>query len=161
MAGPRVRNTEMPNLFVIGAMKSGTTSLHRYLDLHPEISMSWEKEPNYFLPEGSPGVDQRVNDRKAYLNLFDSGMSVRGESSTSYSRYPQLTGVAAATAAAAPQARLVYLLRDPIERVGAEIREYLSARLGDAKHVPRRFRPSTWSGISTIPRIASSARVAT
>ena len=33
-----------PNLFIIGAMKSGTTSLHNYLDMHPEIAMSEEKE---------------------------------------------------------------------------------------------------------------------
>ena len=29
----------LPNLIVIGAAKAGTTSLHRYLDLHPEIAM--------------------------------------------------------------------------------------------------------------------------
>ena len=35
----------LPNLIVIGAAKCGTTSLHEYLDLHPEILMSREKEP--------------------------------------------------------------------------------------------------------------------
>ena len=33
----RSRNREMPNLFIIGAGKCGTSSLHSYLDLHPEI----------------------------------------------------------------------------------------------------------------------------
>ena len=40
-----------PNLFIIGAMKSGTTSLHEYLDTHPQIAMSQEKEPGYFVEE--------------------------------------------------------------------------------------------------------------
>jgi hypothetical protein len=40
-----------PNLFIIGAMKSGTTTLHEYLDSHPEIAMSRIKEPGYFVEE--------------------------------------------------------------------------------------------------------------
>ena len=43
--------THRPNLFVIGAMKSGTSSLHKYLGEHPQIFMSPEKEPGYFVPE--------------------------------------------------------------------------------------------------------------
>jgi hypothetical protein len=44
-----------PGFFVIGAAKSGTTSLHRYLDQHPAISMSSVKEPNFFaFLEGMP-----------------------------------------------------------------------------------------------------------
>ena len=42
----------LPNLFVIGAPKCGTTSLHRYLDQHPRISMSAVKEPKFFLTDG-------------------------------------------------------------------------------------------------------------
>ena len=38
----------LPNFFVIGAVKSGTTALHRFLSLHPEVYMSPIKEPNYF-----------------------------------------------------------------------------------------------------------------
>jgi len=41
----------LPNLVIIGAMKSGTTSLHGYLDLHPQISMSSVKELNFFILE--------------------------------------------------------------------------------------------------------------
>jgi len=39
----------LPNLVIIGAMKCGTTSLHHYLNLHPEISMSKQKELDFFL----------------------------------------------------------------------------------------------------------------
>ena len=38
----------LPNLLVLGAKKCGTTALHRYLGRHPEISMSQEKELNFF-----------------------------------------------------------------------------------------------------------------
>jgi len=40
-----------PNLFVIGAMKSGTTSLHSYLAAHPQVFMSTPKEPRFFTKE--------------------------------------------------------------------------------------------------------------
>jgi hypothetical protein len=38
----------MPNFFVIGAQKAGTTSLYYYLDQHPEVYMSPRKEPHFF-----------------------------------------------------------------------------------------------------------------
>ena len=38
----------LPNLIIIGAMKGGTTSQHYYLNLHPEISMSFPKEIDFF-----------------------------------------------------------------------------------------------------------------
>ena len=38
-----------PNFFIIGAMKSGTTSLHSYLNDHPDIFMCHPKEPSYFV----------------------------------------------------------------------------------------------------------------
>jgi hypothetical protein len=42
----------LPNFFVIGAGKSGTTSLYYYLEQHPEVYMSPIKEPNFFAFEG-------------------------------------------------------------------------------------------------------------
>ena len=41
----------LPNFFVAGAPKAGTTSLYRYLDQHPEIYMSPIKEPHFFAEE--------------------------------------------------------------------------------------------------------------
>lgn len=43
-------NRKLPNFFVVGAPKAGTTSLYYYLDQHPEVYMSPIKEPNY-LPQ--------------------------------------------------------------------------------------------------------------
>ena len=50
-ARPRRRGAALPNLIVIGGLKCGTTSLHHYLNLHPEIAMSRPKELNFFVAE--------------------------------------------------------------------------------------------------------------
>lgn len=102
----------LPNLIVIGAAKCGTTSLHEYLDEHPEISMSREKELHFF-------VDRKNWDRglQWYEAQFDASAPVRGESSPGYSAYPLYRGVAERMARTIPHARLVYLVRDPVERV--------------------------------------------
>jgi len=44
----------LPNFFVVGATKAGTTSLYHYLDQHPQIYMSPIKEPSYFASEVRP-----------------------------------------------------------------------------------------------------------
>src|SRR5262245_13866340 len=44
----------LPNFFVIGAPRSGTTSLYEYLKVHPEIFMSPVKEPDFFI---KPSLD--------------------------------------------------------------------------------------------------------
>ncbi|MDQ6962471.1 MAG: hypothetical protein Q9M28_08095 [Mariprofundaceae bacterium] len=44
----------MPNFVVIGAAKSGTSSLYYYLQQHPDIGMCQIKEPNFFTFEGCP-----------------------------------------------------------------------------------------------------------
>ena len=102
-----------PNLFVIGAMKSGTTTLHEYLGSHPEICMSDRKEPGYFVEEygWSNGVDW-------YLRQFsgDGKEKYLGESTTDYTKLPRFKGVARRIAEFNPGAKIMYLLRDPIER---------------------------------------------
>jgi hypothetical protein len=126
----------MPNLFIIGAAKCGTTSLHYYLDLHPEISMSLEKEPNYFAPPGAKSLHQRIGEREIYLSLFEAGTPVRGEASTAYTRFPVVPGVPEAIASEASDPKFVFLVRDPVDRVEAEMRELLSNRTGAMKHLP-------------------------
>jgi len=102
----------LPNLIVIGAAKCGTTSLHEYLDEHPEIAMSREKELHFF-------VDRKNWDRglEWYEAQFDASAPVRGESSPGYSAYPLYEGVAERMAQTIPEAKLVYLVRDPVERI--------------------------------------------
>ena len=102
-----------PNLFIVGAMKSGTTSLHSYLQVHPQIFMSQSKEPAYFVDElnWKRGEDW-------YLGLFrDAGdAEVVGESSTDYTKYPTYRDVAQRIARFNPAARFIYIMRDPVER---------------------------------------------
>jgi hypothetical protein len=103
-----------PNLFIIGAMKSGTTSLHRYLSAHPQVFMSEPKEPNFFVEE----LNWRMGP-DWYLGLFASAgnATVIGESSTEYTKLPTYTGVARRIHAFNPEARLIYLMRDPLDRI--------------------------------------------
>jgi hypothetical protein len=99
-------------IVIIGAMKCGTSSLHRYLSLHPEICMSKPKELNFFIEENNwqKGLDW-------YLSRFDADKSVWGESSMSYTKWPMLSGVPRRMHSCIPGATLVYLMRDPIDRI--------------------------------------------
>lgn len=108
----------LPTFFVIGAPKAGTTSLHFYLGRHPEIQMSSNKEPRFFAgPEnGIPYAPGRVSDLGEYEALFDSGLAVRGEASTDYAIHPRRTGVPERIGEMVPDAKFIYLVRDPIAR---------------------------------------------
>jgi hypothetical protein len=108
----RARGGALPNLVVIGGLKCGTTSLHHYLNLHPEIGMSRPKELNFFVEELNWPLG-----RDWYASHFDPGARVRGESSPHYTNRPRFDGVAERLAEAAPDARLVYMVRDPIDRM--------------------------------------------
>ena len=114
----------LPNLIVIGAQKCGTSVLHYYLSLHPEVSMSNPKELNFFIAERnySRGLEW-------YSRHFDPSARCRGEASPNYTAYPQHLGVPERMAAAVPDARLVYIVRDPIERITAHwIHNYAKRR---------------------------------
>jgi hypothetical protein len=101
----------LPNLLIIGAMKCGTTSLHRYLAMHPEVFMTDFKELNYFLhPESLERLE-------TYASFFDRNSAVRGESSPAYALYPPAPGVPERIRAAIPEVKLIYLVRDPIKRL--------------------------------------------
>jgi sulfotransferase family protein len=102
----------LPNLIVIGAMKCGTSSLHYYLSLHPEIFMSERKELNFF-------IDRKNWSRGLswYETQFPKELPVRGESSPGYTKYPTFEGVPERIHTYLPDAKLIYLIRDPIERI--------------------------------------------
>jgi hypothetical protein len=102
----------VPNLFIIGAARAGTTSLHRYLDLHPEIAMSSVKETNFFVRD-----DYRES-LSEYEGYFDEApVAIRGEASPWYTWYPFLPeNVPERIHGVVPGAKLIYLVRDPVER---------------------------------------------
>ncbi len=118
----------MPNFLVIGAGKSGTTSLNDYLAQHPDIYMSPVKEPNYFAlknesplsslsdPEQMYHYPQAVYKREAYEQLFEDvrGEQVIGEVSPMYLYNPEAP---IAIDQEIPNVRLVAILRDPVDRL--------------------------------------------
>jgi hypothetical protein len=118
----------LPTFFIIGAAKSGTTSLHYYLDQHAEIQMSANKEPNFFSgPEnGIPYPAKRVSRLDEYERLFDPTVGVRGEASPGYTNYPRRRGVPERIRDLVPQAKFIYLVRDPIARTVSHYQHLVS-----------------------------------
>jgi hypothetical protein len=106
------RRAAFSNLIIIGGLKCGTTSIHHYLGLHPEIQMSRPKELNFFVEElnWDLGLDW-------YRGRFDSRFPVRGESSPHYTNLPRYGGVAERIREHCPDAKLIYMVRDPIDRI--------------------------------------------
>jgi Sulfotransferase family len=118
----------LPNLVVIGAMKCGTSALHRLLDCHPDISMSEPKELNFFFgPDQADGGSWATGNWHRgvawYARQFDARATVRGESSPGYTS-PAHPEAARRMAALVPGARLLYLVRDPVERAVSQYRHH-------------------------------------
>ncbi|MGB5897575.1 MAG: sulfotransferase domain-containing protein [Geitlerinemataceae cyanobacterium] len=103
----------LPNFLIIGAAKAGTTTLYEYLCRHPQIFMSTPKEPEFFARDENyaRGIDW-------YSSLFDNAQphQICGEASTIYTRSPQFPHTAARIAQHIPQAKLIYLMRHPVDR---------------------------------------------
>lgn len=108
----------LPTFFIIGAAKSGTTSLHHYLDQHPEVQMSANKEPNFFAgaENGLPYAPSAIRRLDEYEGLFDASFAVRGEASTDYSTHPRRRGAPEQIKSVVPDAKFIYLVRDPLAR---------------------------------------------
>jgi hypothetical protein len=107
------RQGALPNLVIIGGLKCGTTSLHHYLNLHPEIAMSRPKELNFFVDELNWPLG-----RDWYAAHFDPAADIRGESSPHYTNRPSFGGVAERIREVlGDDARLIYVVRDPIDRM--------------------------------------------
>ena len=111
---PGKTEPRFPDFFIVGAPKCGTTSLAHYLSAHPKIFMSPVKEPKYFFFD-APAL--RVIDQlEAYQRLFAGAEpdQLCGEASTAY-----LYSNAAVPAilAANPAAKLIAMVRNPLEMV--------------------------------------------
>lgn len=105
--------TQWPNLFVVGVVRGGTTTLWGYLDQHPEIFMSPVKEPHFFTKAGST-LAPRYATSEAYLGLFSGARErVRGEASASYFTDGDSP---VAIKRMSPDTKILVILRDPAER---------------------------------------------
>lgn len=115
---------KLPNLFIVGAPKAGTTSLYRYLNQHPEVFMSKIKEPNYFSGIPALGPTIVVKDEKKYKQLFKNvkNEKIVGEASTTYLYFE---GTAERIKDFNKEAKIIIMLRNPVERA---ISHYLMDR---------------------------------
>lgn len=122
--------TTLPTFVVIGALKCGTTSLQHYLTQHPEIQMPSRKETDFFSgpPNGIPYAtgSKRVASLDEYEQLFDPTSPARGEASPNYTTHPRRKDTAARLHAVAPDAKLIYLVRDPVARTTSHYHHRLS-----------------------------------
>ena len=102
----------MIDFIVIGAQKSGTTSLHRYLSMHPQIYMPSSKELDFFSNASKAGLGA-----SGYLALFDreelESAKAAGEASPQYMSNPDVPERIHRTLGAI---KLIAVLRDPIDR---------------------------------------------
>jgi hypothetical protein len=120
----------LPNLFIIGAPRSGTTSIHEFLASHRDVFMSPVKEPQFFSspgwklnlngPNDRVALGHLVSDSETYSALFaNAGADHRvvGEASTTYIYFP---GTAEAIRQTVPAAKIVAILREPVARAHSD-----------------------------------------
>ena len=102
----------LPSFIIIGAMKCGTTSLYEYLAPHPDLGRSTPKETNFFLTpkKFSKGVQH-------YESLFKTGRKIAFEASPNYTKRDKFPGVPSRMHSVVPDAKLVYIMRNPVKRI--------------------------------------------
>jgi len=107
-----MKNKFLPNLFIPGAAKSGTTTLHELLNLHPEISMSKVKEPVFW---NNKKIEKYIEqDWLNYKKLFVEKSKICGESTTSYMYYNSFIENINKNYKKSP--KFIFILRNPIDR---------------------------------------------
>lgn len=103
---------KQPDLFIVGAFKAGTTALYEYLRAHPQVFMSVPKEPMYFGADLTPRY-RRMTEAE-YLALFrDASPDQRAGEASPWYLYSSLA--AAEIRAFSPTARVVIMLRNPVD----------------------------------------------
>src|ERR1700692_917010 len=137
---PRSRGSSMalPDFLVAGVPKAGTTALHAALAGHRSLYLSPIKEPKFFLTDGPPPAKggpgdaltyrEHVWERARYEALFDAAPpgTLRGEATPLYLYDP---GAMCRIRALIPDARLIVVIRDPVERAHSNWTHLWSAGL--------------------------------
>lgn len=103
----------LPDFFIIGAAKAGTTSIHAVLSQHPQVFMPENKETEFFARD-----DKYAAGLASYAKNFEEAgaQQIVGEASTIYSLAPFFPETAARIASVRPDAKIVYILREPVAR---------------------------------------------
>jgi hypothetical protein len=153
----------LPNFFIVGAARSGTTSLEQYLSQHPEIYITSRKEthffavdhfPPYFKGPGDDRLNRRViRDEKQYTQLFAGvrGKKAIGEASAFYLCFPDTAERIAQTV---PDAKIIIILREPIARAysaymfllrdGRETLGFVEGLSREEERKQKGFEPMWW-----------------
>jgi len=125
-----ISNIKKPdiNLFIVGAAKSGTTSLYEYLSHHPSVFFPLVKEPNYYSraeshnssaynkPKAGESYHNKIiTDESVYFELYEkaTGFQVIGDASPSY-LWDELS--ASRIHKDYPEAKILIILRNPVDR---------------------------------------------
>ncbi len=136
----------LPHFLLVGAPKAGTTALHVALARHPEVGMSSVKEPKFFLADGPPPSGGGPGDAKTYSEyvwrredyekLWDQAKpgQLLGESTTLYLGDPRAH---LRIHSLVPDAKLVAVLRDPVDRAHSNWSHLRSAGLEPEGDFPR------------------------
>lgn len=126
------------DFIIIGAQKCATTTLADHLSTHPEVTMARIKEPHYFSEFG-----RAVHNLQEYHALFDGGSGpVWGEASTHYTALPMCAGTARRIQEYNSEIRLIYVLRDPVERaISNYVHNYSRGRCKESVHEAFRYNP--------------------
>jgi len=143
---------------IIGAMKSGTTSLYYYLAAHPEVAAGRDKEPNFFTrPRSWP------QGPKAYYALwpeFDPGVHRYAlEASTDYTKFPRRKRapqrMKALGRSHGARFKFLYILRNPIDRIESHLAHSIARR---ANGPGRAIDPDNIEGALAASRYALQLR---
>jgi hypothetical protein len=134
-AGVVPAQTSMPSFIIVGAAKSGTTSLYNYLKQHPSVYMSPVKETSYFIAEDRETTKEigpsgcilggaRITNLVDYQALFRDATieKARGEASPKYLYYP---GTAQRIKKILPDAKIIVILRHPVDRAYSNFLHHL------------------------------------
>ncbi|MBA3583056.1 MAG: sulfotransferase domain-containing protein, partial [Gemmatimonadetes bacterium] len=134
----RARNVRLPDFIVIGAMKSGTTTLFEWLADQPEFALPALKEPNFFSDDR-----QWRKGLGWYGGLFADAPPdcLVGEASVRYTGASLSAIAAERMAATVPHARLIYLVRHPIDRIRSQYRHWAIVMRGSKTLVEALNKP--------------------
>lgn len=164
------RFRSLPDFLVIGCQKGGTSSLHGYLSQHPRLQPADVKEVHFFDGGLHPGWDKYVEGERLYRSYFGWRHFLHAQGRQSFEASPcyMFNPLGPARMAAmVPDARLIVLLRDPVERAvshyfherrrGREILPILEALQSEADrlapvYASGNYKDERWINFSYVTR---------
>ena len=114
----------LPDFLIIGASKAGTTTLYKYLCLHPQVYMCTPKEPEFFASKNDKNYDKGID---WYRSLFSKAEphQVCGEASGRYTHWPHFPETSARIAQVIPSVKLIYIMRHPVDRAYSHYAQHI------------------------------------